>query len=57
VLIVAIPTLWKSLYNKYSENTTCGPNRAVESGQMRIQFNLKLHGLYVYTVQLVVSGQ
>ena len=57
MLIVAIPTLWKSLYNKYSENTTCGPNRAVESGQMRIQFNLKLHGLYVYTVQLVVSGQ
>jgi len=57
VLIVAIHTLWRSLYNKYSQNTTCGPKRAVESGQMRILLNVKLHGLYAYTVQLAASGQ
>ena len=57
VLIVAISTLWRSLYNKYLQNTTCGRNRAVEIGQMRIQLNVKLHGLRAYTVQLVVSGQ
>ena len=55
MLIVAIPTLWRTLYNKYSQNTICGPNRAVESEQMKM-LNMKFHGLYVYayTVQLVV---
>jgi len=57
VLNVAISTLWRSLYNKYPQNTACGPNRAVESGQIGIVLNVKLHGLHAYKVQLVVSGQ
>jgi len=57
VLNVAISTLWRNLYDKYPQNTACGPNRAVESGQIGIVLNVKLHDLHAYKVQLVVSGQ